>query len=105
MEGPHVTSPNLRAMKKTIGTNTEPLGVAGAEPVHEIILKADINNTGIVYVGGGTVSSTGANGFALGAGEAIQGLRVNDLGVVFVAGSVAGQIIWVMWTGPMRQEV
>lgn len=59
-----------------------------AQGCHSITVKADLSNTGIVYVGG--VSVDASNGFELSAGESVT-LPVSDASIIFHMASLNAQ--------------
>ena len=83
--------------KKVVATATTAvaLGTAAEIPSGIIRIKAEANNTGIIYVGPAAVAA--ANGFELAAGEEIV-LPIADLSFVYIDASVSTEGVTYIYT-------
>lgn len=59
-------------------------------PIKSILIKAVITNTGTMYIGNSTVSSS--NGYPLVAGESVS-LDISNLNTIYIDSSVNGESI------------
>lgn len=85
------TRSEFLASAKTIGASAEPLTVTGLKAWSYVLICADGENTGTIYVGhNATVDAT--NGFPLGAGESVE-VPIDDAGKVWVIASDSGQVV------------
>jgi hypothetical protein len=69
----------------TAGTR---VALASSQAVKSVVVKAKRTNTGLIYVGSSTVSSS--NGFILGAGDSVS-LDIANLATVYIDSSVNGE--------------
>jgi len=74
--------------KKTVTTAGTRVTLAASQAVKSVVIKALAANTGIIYVGDGSVAST--TGFALAAGEIVS-LDIANLATVNLDSSVNGE--------------
>lgn len=84
--------------KKTIGTSTGQISTNSRLLVFGILIKADVNNAGIVYIGNrnltaGTAHAT--DGMPLEAGDSIF-LEFDSLHKVYLKASAADQKVFYM---------
>lgn len=80
--------------QQTVGTSSIQLTSSSNGAKIGVLVKANDDNTGTVYVGkDANVSSS--NGFELGAGESVE-IEVHDTLAIFLIASAAGQgVTWV----------
>lgn len=77
----------------SVGTTPVEMTFTGV-PFH-ILLTADINNTGTLYVGKSNVTSTGANAVTfLQPGDALSMAYDDSSNAVYVVASAASQNVW-----------
>lgn len=78
-----------------VSVGLTPVEVTFSGSPYHVLLTADIDNSGLLFVGKSTVSSTGDNSLTfLQAGDALS-LSYNDSSnPLYVVGSVAGQYFW-----------
>ena len=78
-----------------VAVDTTPVEMSFTGTPRSIILTADPNNAGLLYVGKVDVTNAGANAVTfLRAGESVT-LNYNDAtNALYVVGSVAGQFVW-----------
>ena len=88
------TSDTLYYNQVTVGTTAVQLTSTSTPLNAGIVVKADSNNSGNVYVGDSSVSTS--NGFALAAGEGIA-FEIDDASKVWVVADSSGQKIY--WLG------
>ena len=79
--------------QKNVTTAGTRVALASSQAVVSVSIKAKITNTGYIYVGNATVSSS--NGFLLMAGESIS-LDISDLATVYLDSSVNGEGIYYL---------
>jgi hypothetical protein len=87
-------STNLEGKGK-IAVSTTPVELVFTGQTKVIFITADINNTGVIYVGKSNITSTGANSLTyLEAGDSL-GLEYDDtINAIFIVASVANQNCW-----------
>jgi hypothetical protein len=71
----------------TVGTSAERITASGT-PCKHVDIMAHIDNTGIIYVGGSTV--TNSTGIALYAGD-VYSVDIDDVSDIYVMASVDGE--------------
>ena len=71
----------------TVGTSAERITASGT-PCKHVDIMAHIDNTGIIYVGGSTVSNN--TGIALYAGD-VYSVDIDDVSDIYVIASVDGE--------------
>jgi len=79
-----------------IGTTAVQITTTSIVCPHGVLVKADDNNTGDVYVGpkGVTAGTTDAtDGIRLRAGDAVT-MEIDNANTIYVIASVAGQKVW-----------
>jgi len=74
--------------KTTVTTAGTRVALASSTAVKSVTIKALVTNTGTIYVGGNTVSSS--NGFQLAAGEAVS-MDLSNLNTINIDSSVNGE--------------
>jgi len=79
--------------QKNVTTAGTRVALASSQAVVSVSIKAKITNTGYIYVGNATVSSS--NGFLLMAGESIS-LDISDLATVYLDSSVNGEGVYYL---------
>lgn len=88
----------------TIGTTrgqvTADADILALRPTNGVVLKANPDNTGKVYIGGSDVtaeSASATDGFVLGPGEAkvVSMAKIDTMADIYVLGSAAGQRVSV----------
>lgn len=72
--------------KKTVTTAGSRVALATTTAIKSVTVKALASNTGLIYVGDSTVSST--NGFQLSAGETVS-MDIADLATVYIDSAVS----------------
>ena len=80
--------------KKTVTTSGTRVSLASSISVKSVTIKALVSNTGTIYVGNTTVSST--NGFQLSANDSVS-LEISDLSLINLDSSVSGEGVSYMW--------
>jgi len=78
----------------TVGTTAVQLTTTTTSLSFGVLVKADQNNTGNVYVGDSSVSTT--NGFKLSPGQAIE-IEIDDASKIYVIADAADQKVY--WFG------
>ena len=74
----------------TVGTTAAPLSTTATD-VKWVIVQADDDNTGDIYVGSSTVANSGGNrGLRLGPGRTVT-IPVDQLSDIYLIGSAASQ--------------
>lgn len=74
--------------KKTVTTAGARVALASSQAVMSVCIKALITNTGYIYVGDSSLSST--NGFQLLAGDTVS-LDISNLNTIYIDSSVSGE--------------
>ena len=74
--------------KKTVTTAGTRVALAASQAVRSVCIKALAINTGYIYVGDSSLSST--NGFQLLAGESVS-LDISNLNTIYIDSSVSGE--------------
>lgn len=74
--------------KKTVTTAGNRVALASSQAVRSVCIKALITNTGYIYVGDSSLSST--NGFQLLAGDTVS-LDISNLNTIYIDSSVSGE--------------
>lgn len=80
--------------KTTVTTAGVRVALSSSTPISSVTIKACIANTGIIYIGNSTVTSS--NGFELSAGDTIS-LDIDNLSDVYIDSSVNTQSVTYMW--------
>ncbi len=84
--------------KQTVGVTAAQFSAQAIEDGFEVVLKAAIDNTGKIYIGGATVTVPAgvAPGFELSPGESLS-LRVTNLNVLYgIADTAAQTLFWIV---------
>ena len=91
-----LSQPTSGGTKQLTVNSTAPVQLATEPtPVRTVVVKADDDNAGNVFVGfSDTVSTT--NGFRLAAGQAIE-IMIDDMSKIWAIADVDGQKIHVLW--------
>jgi len=87
-------SPFMAYNQLTVGTSATPLVTSSIPLMFGVVVKADINNSGNVYVGDSSVSTS--NGYCLTAGEGIA-FEIYDASKVYVVADTDNQKVY--WLG------
>lgn len=74
--------------KKTVTTAGTRVVLASSQAVRSVCIKALITNTGYIYIGDSSLSST--NGFQLLAGDTVS-LDISNLNTIYIDSSVSGE--------------
>lgn len=83
--------------EQTVGTSTVQLNIGTASAAFGVLVKADKDNTGIVYIGDYSVTVTGGAypGFPLSAGEAVL-VEIDNIDKVYaIADTAVQEVHWI----------
>lgn len=84
--------------KSSIGVTAVQITATSIEAQKGVLIKADTNNSGIVYIGNSDVTAGSADatdGFPLQPGESVQ-VEIDNVNRIYAIGSAAGQkVFWI----------
>ena len=96
--GDTVKSPSVRSNLEgggKISVGTTPVEVTFSGTTTMILITADIDNTGVLYVGKSNVTSSGSNSITyLQPGDALEISYDDSSNALYVVGSTSGQYFW-----------
>lgn len=87
----------FQSMKIRIKKTGDPESLPDFNVLKVNAIKANKNNSGIVYIGGHEVDSAKESGYPLEAGEGVSDVETQLLGEIFISGT-AGDIVHVLVT-------
>ena len=88
-------STDLEVLGK-VAVGTTPVELVFSGKTESIVVAADEDNTGLIFIGKSNVDSSGNNGFKLTSTDSIT-LRYDDISnAVYVVSDTASQNVWVM---------